>query len=107
MIENSSIPRHLQWLWSPGRTRVFRFDHLRCHILATLGSSAAQLARASRLTSQDAHQAAFHLFVKAARAGLSPACYHVGRAYLLGLGVPSSLSAALRWLVRAAEGDEV
>ena len=86
---------------------MFRFDHLRSHILATLGSPAAQLARASQLTDQDAYQAAFRLFIKAARAGLPAARYHVGRAYLLGHGVPSSLSAALRWLARAAEADEV
>jgi len=106
MNKNSSIRLRLYWPWLPG-TRVFRLDHLCSHILATLGSSAAQLARARRLSSQDAHQGAFRLFAKAARAGLSPACYHVGRAYLFGLGVPSSRSAALRWLVRAAEADEV
>jgi uncharacterized protein len=106
MNKNSSIRRHLKWLWSP-RTGAFRCDRLRSHILATLGSSTAQLARANQLTDQGAHQVAFQLFVKAARAGLSPAFYHVGRAYLLGLGAPSSLSAALRWLVRAAEADEV
>jgi TPR repeat protein len=86
---------------------VFRFGHLGNRILATLGSPAAQMARASQLTGQDATQAAFRLLIRAARAGVPAAWYHVGRAYLLGHGVPASLSAALRWLARAAEADEV
>jgi TPR repeat protein len=86
---------------------VFRFDHLRSHILAMLGLPAAQLARASELAGQHAYQAAFGLFKKAAKAGLPAAWYQVGRAYLLGRGVPSSFSSALRWLTRAAEANEV
>jgi TPR repeat protein len=85
MNKNSSIQCYLRWLWLP-EADVFRFDHIGSRILATLGSSAAQLAHAGRLSGRGAHQAAF---------------------YLLGLGVPPSLSAALHWLVRAAEADEV
>jgi uncharacterized protein len=86
---------------------VFRFDCLRNRIFATLGSPAAQMARASQLTGQDATQAAFRLLIRAARAGVPAAWFQVGRAYLLGCGVPASLSAALRWLARAAETGEV
>jgi TPR repeat protein len=86
---------------------VFRFDRLRSRTLAMLGSPAAQLARASQLTGRNADQAAFHLLMKVARAGVPAAWYQVGRAYLFGRGVPSSLGAALRWLTRAAQADDV
>ena len=85
------------------RPDVFGLDHLPCRVRAMLGSPAAQLERASQLTGR----AAFHLWKKAAKRGVPAARYQVGRAYLLGLGVPSSLSTALRWLIRAAEADEV
>ena len=106
MKKNSDFRYRWLRLWLP-ETSGFRFDHLGSRILATLGSPAAQLARASQLTGQDAYQAAFRLLIKAAKAGVPAAWYQVGRAYLLGHGVPSSLSAALHWLARAAEADEV
>jgi uncharacterized protein len=84
-------------------TSVFGLDHLRCRVCAMLGSPAAQLERADQLSGQ----AAFHFLTKAAKRGVPAAWYQIGRAYLLGLGVPSSLSTALRWLIRAAEADEV
>jgi uncharacterized protein len=89
------------------RQYMFRLDHLRSSILAMLGTPAAQLTRAIELADQGAHQAAFGLFTKAAKAGLPAAWYRVGRAYLLGEGVPVSFSSALRWLAQAAEADEV
>jgi TPR repeat protein len=59
------------------------------------------------LSDQDSARAAFRLLIKAAKTGEPAAWYQVGRAYLVGRGVPASLSAALRWLTRAAEVDEV
>lgn len=53
-----------------------------------LGSPTAQLERANQLTGQ----AAFQLLTKAAKRGLPAAWYRLGHAYLLGLGVPASLS---------------
>jgi uncharacterized protein len=97
--------RHL-WVWLP-ETIGFRFDCLGSHILATMGSPAAQLTCAHQLFGQASYQAAFRLLIKAAKRGLPPVWCQVGRAYLLGQGVPSSLSTALRWLARAAEADEV
>ena len=79
------------------------FDHLRSRILATLGSPTAQLERAKQLTGQ----VAFRLLIRAANKGVPAAWYQVGFAYLLGRGVPASLSAALRWLDRAAEANQV
>jgi len=81
---------------------VYRFDHLRDRILATLGSPAAQLACAGASGGADA----FRRLMKAAQAGAPAACCQVGRAYLLGHGVPASLPAALRWLTRAAEAGD-
>jgi TPR repeat protein len=81
-------------------------DHIGSRVLAGFGLPAMQMARASQLASQDATQAAFRFLRKAARAGVPAAWYQVGRAYLMGRGVPASLSAALRWLSRAAEADE-
>jgi TPR repeat protein len=46
-------------------------------------------------------------FDKSREADVPAAWYHVGRAYLSGCGVPASPSTALRWLVRAADVDEV
>lgn len=85
------------------QARVFGLDHLSCRIRAMLGSPTAQLERANQLTGQ----AAFQLLTKAAKRGLPAAWYRLGHAYLLGLGVPASLSTALRWLTRAAEANEV
>lgn len=96
----------VRYRWLP-ETNGFRFDHLGSHILATLGSPTAQLTCARQLSGRAAYQSAFRLLIKAAKAGLPAAWCQMGRAYLLGQGVPSSLSAALRWLARAAEADEV
>jgi len=79
---------------------VFGLD---LRIRAMLGSPTAQLERAGQLTGQ----AAFKLLTKAAKRGLPAAWHRLGHAYLLGLGVPASLSTALRWLTRAAEADVV
>jgi TPR repeat protein len=86
---------------------MFSFDHLQSGLLAIVGPPAAKLAIARDLAARGAHQAAFPLFVKAAKRGLPKAWYELGRAYLLGHGVPRSLTEALRWLTRAAEADEV
>jgi TPR repeat protein len=83
--------------------RVFRFGHLSSRIFAMLGFPAAQLARASQVSDPDA----FPLLARAARARMPAAWFQLGRAYLLGRGVPSSLFAAVRWLSRAAEADDV
>ena len=47
------------------------------------------------------------MYVKAAKAGLPAASYELGRAYLLGDGVPCCLTEALRWLNQAAVAGEV
>jgi TPR repeat protein len=86
---------------------MFYVDHLQNGLLAIVGPPAAKLAVARDLAAQGAYQAAFPLFVKAAKRGLPKAWYELGRAYLLGRGVPRSLTEALRWLTRAAEADEV
>jgi hypothetical protein len=82
-------------------------NHLRGGLLAVLGRPATQLARARELAAQGAHQAAFPLFVKAAKADLPAASYELGRVYLLGHGVPRCLTGAVRWLTRAATAGEV
>lgn len=79
------------------------FDNLHCHVLAILGSPAAQLELAGQLTDQ----ASFLLLKRAVNKSVPAAWYQVGRAYLLGRGVPASLSTALRWLARAAEANDV
>ena len=53
------------------------------------------------------HPRAFHQFARAARSGLPAALFRLGRCYLLGLGVPSCPDAALRWLTRAAEAENL
>jgi TPR repeat protein len=82
------------------------FDRLQNGLLAIVGPPTTKLAVARNLAAKGAHQAAFPLFVKAAKRGLPKAWYELGRAYLLGHGVPPSLTEALRWLTRAAEADE-
>jgi uncharacterized protein len=81
-------------------------DHLGGRFLAVLGQPAAKLTLARKLAAQGAHRDAFPLFVKAAKSGLPAASYELGRAYLLGRGVPCCLTEALRWLNRAAEAGE-
>lgn len=66
-----------------------------------------RFARAEALACRGAHTAAFTLFAAAARAGLPRAQYRLGCCYLKGLGVPSSVGDASRWLVRAAEAGDV
>ena len=71
-----------------------------------LGKPVARLAYAVVLAEDGRHAGAFRHFARAAHSGLPAAQYHVGRCYLLGLGVPSSPDAALTWLASAAEcGD--
>jgi TPR repeat protein len=82
-------------------------SHLRRCMVTVLGRPGAKLAFATELSDQGAHQVAFRLFLKTAKAGLPAASYWVGRAYLLGHGVPCCVAAALHWLTRAAEAGEV
>lgn len=72
-----------------------------------LGHAAARLAYGALLAERGKHEPAFRQFVRAARAGLPAAQFRVGRSYLLGLGVPSCLAAALQWLTRAGEGGDI
>ncbi len=76
-------------------------------ILACLGARHAQLARADALADRNQYRQAFPLFVSAARAGLRDAQYRLGQCYLLGNGVPASISEAMRWLTRAAAAGQV
>jgi uncharacterized protein len=79
--------------------------HLTCRAL--LGRPTARLAYARVLAADGHHRGALQQFARAARRGLPAAQFRLGRCYLLGLGAPSCLDAALRWLTRAAEGDDV
>jgi TPR repeat protein len=85
---------------------MFNLNLLRSGLLARLGQPEAKLALARALAAQGEHRTAFPWFVKAAKADLPAASYELGRAYLFGQGVPSSLTEALRWLSRAAAADE-
>jgi TPR repeat protein len=78
----------------------------RNRVLVTLGQPNASLARAEALAVGAAHDAAFPLFVRAAKAGLPYAWYRLGCCYLMGYGVPASIGDALRWFGRAAEAGE-
>src|SRR3954451_17852306 len=75
-------------------------------IRAIFGVPAAQFAVAQKFGAKGAHKPAYPLLVRAARAGLKEAQYHLGRCYLHGLGVPASRGEALRWFRRAAEAGE-
>jgi len=75
-------------------------------LLAVVGAPAAQFARAEALAKRELHTAALPLFVRAARGGLAPAQYRLGRCYLMGLGVPPSMPEGIRWLTRAAEAGD-
>src|SRR5690242_7123302 len=67
----------------------------------------ALLIKAEALSAHGQHAAAFRLFVRAARSGLAPAQRRVGACYLNGEGVPPNLGAAMRWLTKAAEANDV
>lgn len=72
-----------------------------------LGDPAARFAYGLCLAAADRHRSAVPQFARAAHAGLPAAQFHLGRCYLLGLGVPSCVSVALRWLTRAADQDSI
>lgn len=63
--------------------------------------------RACRLSDRGRDAQAFRLFVRAARAGLAPAEYRIGRSYLEGKVVPRNRQEAVRWLTRAGERGSV
>ncbi len=90
-----------------GRTKVSWVQQLRLGSLALRGSPSARLAYALVLADDDEHGRALRQFAQAAHGGLPHAQFRLGRCYLLGLGVPSGLDAALRWLTQAAEGHDV
>ena len=71
------------------------------------GRPSARLAYAVILAEDGRHRRAFQQFAHAAHRGLPRAQFRLGRCYLLGLGVPSRLDAALRWLTLAAQGRDV
>ena len=85
---------------------VFDLDQLCARLLAAFGRPAAKLACARRLALRGAHRAALPLLASAAKADLPVAWHELGRAYLLGLGVPSCPSEALHWLTKAAMAGE-
>lgn len=83
--------------------------HLWCRTLS--GDPTARLAYARVLADEGRHEAAFHQFARAAGhcadwPGLAAAQSRLGRCYLLGLGVPSCVNAALHWLRCGAEGGD-
>lgn len=71
-------------------------------LLAALGLPAAQLTHGRHLATQGRHMRAVRCFALAARAGSAGARYELGRAYVLGLGVPSCPALGLHWLSKAA-----
>jgi TPR repeat protein len=73
---------------------------------AALGRPAARLSYAVALAADGEHHRAFSHFARAAGSGLPEAQCRLGRCYLLGLGVPSCLDAALHWLTRAATAGQ-
>jgi TPR repeat protein len=70
--------------------------------LIGLGSPAATLRRAVRLSEEGKVAEAFPLLARAAKAGNAEAEYRVARCYLEGSGVPASRVEGARWLERAA-----
>jgi TPR repeat protein len=70
--------------------------------LTGLGSPAAALRRAVRLSEEGKAAEAFPLLARAAKAGNAEAEYRVARSYLEGSGVPASRAEGARWLERAA-----
>src|ERR1700761_1885982 len=75
-------------------------------VKATLGAPHSLYAVADSFAQRGAHRRAFTLFVEAAQSGLPQAQSRLGQCYLHGLGVPPSISEALRWLRRAADGGD-
>jgi TPR repeat protein len=76
-------------------------------LLAAFGQPAAQLALGRRLSEQGRFGPALRYFTRAARRGMPAACFELGRAYMMGMGVPPSQPAAVQWLARAAHGGEI
>jgi TPR repeat protein len=74
---------------------------------AALGQPVAQLAQGRRLSAKGRYSHAVRHYTRAARSGLPEASFELGRAYLLGCGLPASPNAAVHWLGRAALGGEV
>ena len=90
-----------------GRAKVSWVQQLRLGCLALRGYPSARLAYALILADDGEHRRALRQFAQAAHGGLPHAQFRLGRCYLLGLGVPSGLDAALRWLTKAAHGCDV
>jgi TPR repeat protein len=84
-----------------------RIFTLPLRLRAAFGQPTAQMALAQRMAAKGRFLPALRLYTKAARAGLPASCFELGRAYLLGLGVPPSPGAAVQWLSKAALGGEV
>jgi TPR repeat protein len=84
-----------------------RIFALPVRLLAAFGQPAAQVTLARRRAEKGQFLAALRLYTKAARSGLPGPCFELGRAYLLGIGVPASPAAAVQWLAKAALGGEV
>jgi TPR repeat protein len=84
-----------------------RIFALPVRLLAAFGQPAAQMTLARRLAAQERFLPALRLYTRAARSGLAAPCFELGRAYLLGLGVPPSPATAVQWLSRAALAGEV
>ncbi len=74
---------------------------------AAFGQPTAQLMLGRRLAAQGRFLPALRRYMQAARSGLPDASFELGRAYLLGLGVPASPTAAVQWLSKAALDGEV
>ena len=70
--------------------------------LIGLGSPAATLRRAVRLSEEGKAAEAFPLLARVAKTGNAEAEYRVARCYLEGSGVPASRTEGARWLERAA-----
>jgi uncharacterized protein len=81
-------------------------NYIRIHLQSALGVAAAQVAVGDRRVSQNAHTRAFALFAKAAKAGLPMAQYRLGHCYLMGQGIPASITEAIRWFQRAARSGD-
>ena len=83
--------------------RLLNLSH---RLRAALDGSAAQLTRGRRDALQGRHSRAVRRFARAAQSGSPAGALEMGRAYLLGLGVPSCPAIAVRWLSQAALAGE-
>ncbi len=83
-----------------------RLLNLSQRLRAALDVSRAQLIGGRREARQGRHLRAVRRFTHAARAGSAAGALELGRAYLLGLGVPSCPPVATRWLAQAALAGE-